>query len=175
VILPEQTSLLRNEWLWGLFLALAVILTYLSVWRAGFIWDDDFCVTKNPCIVGPLSLKEIWTTKAADICPLTFTTFWVEHALWGLNPQPYHLVNVLLQAGAAILLWRVLRLLGAPGAWLGAALWALHPVTVESVAWITEMKNTQSGLFFSNQRRVVERAQRGLSVYRVAESLNGLV
>ena len=92
--------------------------------------------------------KNIWTTKAADISPLTFTTFWVEHALWGLAPLPYHLVNVLLHGACAVLLWRVLRSLRVPGAWLGAALWALHPVEVESVAWITEMKNTQSGLFF---------------------------
>jgi hypothetical protein len=93
-------------------------------------------------------LKEIWTTRAADICPLTLTTFWAEHALWGLNPLPYHLLNVLLHGACAVLLWRVLRRLRVPGAWLGAAIWALHPVAVESVAWITEMKNTESGLFF---------------------------
>jgi hypothetical protein len=93
-------------------------------------------------------LKEIWTTRAADICPLTLTTFWVEHALWGLNPRAYHLVNVLLHAACALLLWQVLRSLRVPGAWLGATLWALHPVMVESVAWVTEMKNTESCLFF---------------------------
>ena len=105
-------------------------------------------LTANPCIVGPLGLKEIWTTSAADICPLVLTTFWVEHALWGLAPLPYHLVNVLMHGACAVLLWRVLRSLRVQGAWLGAALWALHPVEVESVAWITEMKNTESGLFF---------------------------
>ena len=72
----------------------------------------------------------------------------MEHALWGLAPLPYHLVNVLLHGACAVVLWRVLRSLQVPGAWLGAALWALHPVQVESVAWITEMKNTESGLFF---------------------------
>jgi tetratricopeptide (TPR) repeat protein len=138
----------RRDWIWGLILILAVLLTYAPVWQAGFIWDDDAHLTANPCIVGPLGLKEIWTTSAADICPLTITTFWVEHALWGLGPLPYHLVNVLLQGACAVLLWRVLRSLRVQGAWLGAALWALHPVAVESVAWITEMKNTESGLFF---------------------------
>ena len=72
----------------------------------------------------------------------------MEHALWGLAPLPYHLVNVLLHGACAILLWRVLGSLRVQGAWLGAALWALHPVAVESVAWITEMKNTESGVFF---------------------------
>ena len=138
----------RRDWFWGLILMLFVILTYTPVWQTGFIWDDDAHLTANPCIVGPLGLKEIWTTSAADICPLTLTTFWVEHALWGLAPLPYHLVNVLLHGACALLLWRILRSLRVQGAWLGAALWALHPVAVESVAWITEMKNTESGLFF---------------------------
>jgi tetratricopeptide (TPR) repeat protein len=138
----------RRDWLWGLILILSVTLTYAPIWRAGFIWDDDNHLTANPCIVGPLGFKEIWTTRAADICPLVLTTFGVEHALWGLEPLPYHLVNVLLHGACALLLWRVLRSLRVQGAWLGAALWALHPVEVESVAWITEMKNTESGLFF---------------------------
>jgi len=137
-----------RDWLLGLILVLAVILTYSPVWRAGYVWDDEGLVTTNPCIVGPLGLKEIWTTSAADICPLVLTTFWVEHALWGLVPLPYHLVNILLHAACAVMLWQVLRSLQVSGAWLGAALWALHPVQVESVAWITEMKNTESGLFF---------------------------
>jgi protein O-mannosyl-transferase len=144
----EPPSWFRHDWLWGLILMLAVILAYLPVWQAGFIWDDSVVLTANPCIVGPLGLKEIWTTSAADICPLTLTTFWMEHALWGLGPLPYHLVNVLLHGACAVLLWRVLRGLRVQGAWLGAALWALHPVAVESAAWITEMKNTESGLFF---------------------------
>ncbi|HUB68292.1 MAG TPA: tetratricopeptide repeat protein [Candidatus Methylacidiphilales bacterium] len=138
----------RHDWLFGLILMLAVILIYTPVWQAGYLWDDDINITANPCIVGPLGLKEIWSTRAADICPLAFTTFWLEHALWGVAPLPYHLVNVLLHGICAVLLWRVLTDLKIPGAWLGAALWALHPVQVESVAWITEMKNTESGLFF---------------------------
>jgi tetratricopeptide (TPR) repeat protein len=146
--MPGPPSWFRRDWFWGLVLILSVILTYTPVWHAGFIWDDDVHLTANPSIVGPLGFKEIWTTSAADICPFTLTTFWVEHALWGLNPLPYHLVNVLMHGASAVLLWRVLRSLPVQGAWLGAALWALHPVEVESVAWITEMKNTESGLFF---------------------------
>jgi protein O-mannosyl-transferase len=141
-------SWFRRDWLWGLILILFVMVAYTPIWHAGFIWDDDAMLTANPCIVGPLGLKGIWTTKAADICPWVLTTFWVEHALWGLAPLPYHLVNVLMHGACAVLLWRVLRSLRVEGAWLGAALWALHPVEVESVAWITEMKNTESALFF---------------------------
>jgi hypothetical protein len=141
-------SWFRRDWLLGLILILFVVLAYTPVRKAGFVWDDESILTANPCIVGPLGLKEIWTTAAADICPLTLTTFWAEHALWGLKPLPYHLVSVLLHGACAILLWRVLRGLRVQGAWLGAGLWALHPVAVESVAWITEMKNTESALFF---------------------------
>jgi len=148
VVGQRLPSWLSRDWVWGLILVLAVILAYQPVWWAGYIWDDDDGLTANPCIVGPLGFKDIWTTSAADICPLTRSTFWLEHALWGLAPLPYHLVNVLMQGACAVALWRVLKILRVPGAWLGAALWALHPVQVESAAWITEMKNTQSGLFF---------------------------
>jgi tetratricopeptide (TPR) repeat protein len=138
----------RRDWFWGLMLILFVILAYTPIWHAGFIWDDDVMLKANRCIVGPLGLKEIWTTSAADICPFVLSTFWVEHALWGLEPLPYHLMNIVMHGACAVLLWRVLRSLRMQGAWLGAALWALHPVEVESVAWITEMKNTESALFF---------------------------
>lgn len=145
--IPAEGNL-RREWLWALLLVLTVVATYLPAWWAGFIWDDDSLFTANPVIVGPLGLWEIWTTGAADICPFTLTTFWIEHALWGLAPLPYHLVNIAFHAGCAVFLWRVLLSLEIPGAWLGAALWALHPVQAGSVLWISEMKNTESGLFF---------------------------
>jgi len=137
-----------RDWLWGLILFLAVLATYSPVWWAGYVWDDAVFITANPVIVGPLGLKEIWTTHAGSVSPLTLTMFWVENALWGMPPRPYHVVNIILHAACAILLWRVLRSLRIPGAWLGAALWALHPLQVESVAWISEMKNTQSCLFY---------------------------
>ncbi len=148
MITEPTPSWLQRDWIWALVLVFAVMAAYSPVGWAGYVWDDDAVITANPCVVGPLGLKEIWTTSAADIAPLTISTFWLEHALWGLAPLPYHLVNVLLHGACAVLLWRVLRELRVPGAWLGAALWALHPVQVESVAWITEMKNTESGVFY---------------------------
>ena len=143
-----RPSGIQSDVLWGLILLAAVFLAYQPVWSAGYLWDDPVLLTANPCILGPLGLKEVWTTAAGDICPLTITTLWLGHALWGLNPLPFHLVNVLLHGLCALALWRVLRSLHVPGAWLGAALWALHPVQVDSAAWITEMKNTESGFFF---------------------------
>ena len=138
----------RRDWLWGFFLIAFVFIAYAPVFTAGFIWDDESHLTQNPCIVGPLGLKEIWTSTQAVYYPLVLTTFWVLHKFVGLNPLPYHILNVLMHAGSALLLWRVLRQLGVNGAWLGAALWALHPVLVQSVAWVTELKNTQSCLFY---------------------------
>jgi protein O-mannosyl-transferase len=145
---PLWIQRLQQKGLPALALILVVIVTYLPAWHAGFIWDDDMVVTANPVIVGPSGLKEIWTTRSADICPLTLTTFWAEHALWGLAPLPFHIINILLHGLSTVVLWRVLLLLHIPGAWLGAALWALHPVEVESVVWISELKNAESGLFF---------------------------
>ena len=127
---------------------LLVGLAYLPALHGDFLWDDDLHVTANPTIVGPFGLKEIWTTARANYFPLVLTNFWVQHALWGLNSLGYHLVTLACHALAAILLWRLLERLRVPGAWFGAALWALHPVQAESVAWICELKNTQSAVFF---------------------------
>lgn len=143
-----RVPLWRREWFWALLLISFVIVAYTQVFRANFIWDDESHLTRNPCVIGPLGLREIWTTAQAVYYPLVLTTFWTLHKFIGLNPFPYHLLNVLLHATSAILLWRVLRLLEVRGSWLGAALWALHPVMVQSVAWITELKNTQSCVFY---------------------------
>src|SRR5713101_4418635 len=138
----------QRNWLWGLFLIALVLIAYARVFNAGFIWDDESHLTQNPCIIGPLGLKEIWTSARAVYYPLVLTSFWSLHKLVGLSPSPYHILNVLLHVASAILLWRVLRQLDVRGAWLGAVLWALHPVMVQSVAWVTELKNTQSCLFY---------------------------
>jgi protein O-mannosyl-transferase len=145
-ILPKRFC--QGDWFLGLSLVAVVAVVYAHVWQAGFIWDDESHLTQNPCIVGPLGLKEIWTSVRATYYPLVLTTFWIWHKFVGLRPLPYHILNVLMHASSAVLLWRVLRQLDVRGAWLGAALWALHPVMVQSVAWVTELKNTQSCLFY---------------------------
>ncbi|MGD1020896.1 MAG: tetratricopeptide repeat protein, partial [Verrucomicrobiia bacterium] len=141
----------RHEaWLVALTLLAATFVAYQPVWHAGFIWDDDRYVTQNEALRSADGLQRIWSRPGTTVqyYPLVFTSFWVEYHLWGLQPFGYHLVNVLLHAANAVLLWRVLRRLGLPGAWWAAAIFALHPVNVESVAWVTERKNTFSGLFY---------------------------
>ena len=147
-ITQTAPSFWKRDWFPGVLLIAATFLAYFPALHGGFIWDDDAHLTKNPCVVGPIGFKGIWTSSAAVYYPLVLTSFWVQHALWGLNPMPYHLVNIAMHAMSTVLLWQVLLRLNVRGAWLGAALWALYPVQVESVAWITELKNTQSCLFY---------------------------
>jgi protein O-mannosyl-transferase len=131
-------------------LVLLIFLAYYPTLRCGFIWDDDAYVTENPLLTAPDGMKRIWFSmdSPSQYFPLTYTMFRLERPFWGLNPAGYHLFNILLHAANAWLVWRLLKRLGVPGAWLAAALFALHPVQVESVAWITERKNLLSLFFF---------------------------
>src|SRR5437899_12551953 len=131
----------------ALALALLVVAAYLPVLRAGFIWDDDAYIIANATLRTFGGLRRIWLEPGAvpQYYPLTFTSLWLDHHLWGLQPLGYHLVNVLLHAANVILVWLVGRRLALPGAWFAAAVFAVHPVHVESVAWVTERKNVLSG------------------------------
>lgn len=131
-------------------LFLVVVLTYIPALSCGFIWDDDDYVTDNQTLRSIDGLRRIWFERGAtpQYYPLVHTSYWLEYQLWGLDPKGYHLVNVLLHAANTILVWHVLSKLEIPGAWLAAALFGLHPVHVESVAWVTERKNVLSGLFY---------------------------
>jgi tetratricopeptide (TPR) repeat protein len=143
-------SLWNQPWFLGLLLILATVIAYQNAWHAGYIWDDDLYVTANKLLTAPDGLRRIWFSfdSPSQYFPLTYTTFRFEHGLWGLNPVGYHWINILLHAANAILVWRLLVVLRVPGAWLAAAFFALHPVQVESVAWITERKNVLMGVFF---------------------------
>ncbi|HEY8155871.1 MAG TPA: tetratricopeptide repeat protein [Myxococcota bacterium] len=131
-------------------LLLMTAAAYAGVADCGFIWDDNLRVSENPTLRSLAGLRRIWFELASNkqYYPLVFTSFWLEYRLWGADPLGYHLVNLALHASGAVLLWRVLLALGAPGAWLAAAVFALHPVHVESVAWISERKNVLSGAFY---------------------------
>jgi len=133
------------------------VLAYLPALHSGYIWDDDQYVTLNQNLRSMRGLADTWFKPQSlpQYYPLVHTTFWVEYHLWGLNPLGYHIVNVLLHAISAILLWRLLRRLkilsgggGEAASLLAAAIFALHPIEVESVAWITERKNVLSMLCY---------------------------
>ncbi len=134
----------------ALLLVAATLVAYLPALGAGFVWDDDDYVTRNPLLHEPDGLARIWFSEDApsQYFPLVYTSFRLEYALFGLDPFGYHLVNVCLHALNALLVWRLLARLAVPGAALASAIFALHPVHVESVAWITERKNVLSTLFF---------------------------
>jgi tetratricopeptide (TPR) repeat protein len=148
--LKDSPLTTKSAWMLGALLVVAVLVAYQPVWHAGFIWDDDSYVTRNPTLRDLPGLWRIWfdVTSTPQYYPLVHTSFWLEYHAWGLNPLGFHLVNVFLHAIAAILLWRVLVRLQVPGAWIAAAIFALHPVEAESVAWITERKNVLSAVFY---------------------------
>lgn len=137
-------------WLGAALIFAATFAAYAQALRCGWIWDDDSYITSNPTLTQESGLGRIWFEPRASpqYYPLVFTSYWIEHRLWGLNPAGYHATNVLLHALNALLWWRALRFLGAPGAFFAALIFALHPVHVESVAWVTERKNVLSGSFY---------------------------
>jgi len=139
-----------RAWIFGVLLAAVTIFIYRPAWNGGFLWDDDDYIIKNDLLTASDGLRRIWFSldSPSQYFPLVYTTFRIERAIWGLHPSGYHLINLLLHVANALLVWRVLARLNVPGAWLAGAIFALHPVQVESVAWITERKNVLMGFFF---------------------------
>jgi len=145
-----------RNWLLVLLLLAVTFIAYQPVWHIGYAKGEGI----DADLYSLRGLRHIWTQQGQQTpedqhlglgkgyYPLAYTSYWLEYHVWGSNPLGYHLVNVLLHALNGVVLWLVLRRLKVPGAWLGAALWVLHPVNVESVAWIPERKNTLSGLFY---------------------------
>src|SRR5438132_739540 len=131
-------------------LLLISVSAYAPTVGGDFLLDDNVYIPDNPALRTPAGLRQIWLQPGStpQYYPLVFTTYWVEYHLWGLSPPGYHVVNILLHAANAVLLWHVLQRLSVPGAWFVAALFAVHPVQTESVGWIQERKNVLSGLFY---------------------------
>ncbi|MBN1901523.1 tetratricopeptide repeat protein [Candidatus Sumerlaeota bacterium] len=148
--IKSQQQAEQNKLLWaGILLILVVtFLSYLPATKAGYIWDDDDHFTENDLMNDWEGFKKIWSSSSAIYYPLVLSSFWIMRRLWGLAPLPYHVVNILIHATNALVLWAILRRLKIKGGFFAAFLFALHPAHVESVAWVTELKNTQSGLFY---------------------------
>jgi Flp pilus assembly protein TadD len=129
----------------ALFIFLAAFAVYWPALRGQFLWDDTLVVQRNPLVTGELGFGSIWFRT--DF-PLSNVAFWLERLIWGNHVLGYHVVNVLLHATGAVLLWRVLAQLKVPASWLAAMIFTVHPLCVASVAWISELKNTLSLPFF---------------------------
>jgi tetratricopeptide (TPR) repeat protein len=124
-------------------------MAYLPALRGGLLWDDTSHVT-TPELQSLHGLWRIWFDLGAtqQYYPLLHSAFWMEHRIWGDAVLGYHLTNVTLHAASACLVVMIVRRLSLPGAWLAGLVFALHPVCVESVAWISEQKSTLSGVFY---------------------------
>lgn len=145
---PWPTGQRGRAWAIALGIVAAAVLAYLPSLRGGFVFDDHVLVEGGPLLRGPL--WRIWfSTDPVDWWPLTNTALWLEWRVFGDWTPGHRLVSLGLHAGVALLLWRVLERLEVPAAWLGALLFAVHPVAVESVAWVSELKNTLSGILFA--------------------------
>ncbi len=133
-------------------LVLMVGISFVPAYQAGFVWDDTI-FADSPVIREVSGLKSIWFSPSdieqeGHYWPVTYTSFWLEHKLWGFEPLGYHVVNVLLHAVNVLLVWWLLRRFAVPGAWVVAAVFAVHPLHVESVVWVIERKDVLSGLFY---------------------------
>ncbi len=141
----------QRQSLWfAIALTVATLLAYLPAMNSGFIWDDDDYVINNESLRDASGLRRIWSDPKAtpQYYPFVHSTFWLEYQAWGLAAPGYHVVNVLIHLANAMILWRLCRRLEIPAAWMIGLIFAIHPVHVESVAWITERKNVLSGLFY---------------------------
>lgn len=140
----SANSFAWKNWLLATALVAAVFWFYHPAWHGTYVWDDDEHLLKNP-VLQPGGLAKVWKPGGyLNYWPLAYTIYRIEYQFWTLDPLGYHLVNIGLHCLSALLLWRVLTKLRLPGAFLAAAIFALHPVNVESVAWIAQLKGLLS-------------------------------
>jgi len=148
---PDKSSVTiwrNSDWLFCLILAVVTMLAYRPAWHGGLLWDDVANIA-TPELRSLDGLRRIWfeprTTQ--QYYPLLYSSSWLQERFLPDSTTGYHIVNLLLHIGCVVLLLKILRFLRIPGAELVTMIFALHPVNVETVAWITERKNTLSGVF----------------------------
>ncbi len=152
---PDSRAVGERHQFWLGAAALIVIgfVSFLPAVWAGFVWDDEL-VHSNPLLESANGLWRIWTDpyssaeKDPRYWPILYTSFWIEHQLWGAAPMGYHIVNLALHALNGVLVWILLRRLGVPGAWLAAAIFLAHPTRAEVAAWVIERKGLLSSTFY---------------------------
>ena len=155
---PERSAVngperfIHNHWIAAIGLAALVVVSFWPAIDAGFVWDDR-AFTEAAAIRESSGLRTIWFSPGeiqgeGHYWPIVYSTFWLEHKLWGFDPTGYHIVNIALNILNCVLLWRLLSMLAVPGAWIAAALFAVHPVHVEAVAWVIERKDLLAVLFY---------------------------
>jgi protein O-mannosyl-transferase len=137
------------NWARAIALVALVALVYWPILANGYVSDDEIYIRGIRDLASLGGLRDIWLRIGAipQYYPLVHTAFWFEHRLWGLDPVGFHAMNLATHAGVVLLLWRLLVTLRIPGAWFAAALFAVHPVHVETVAWASERKNLFSAAF----------------------------
>lgn len=132
-------------------LVLAGLCIYSPTYHGDWLWDDDVVLTTNPDVLsGTLSgLLKLWVNPdGIDYFPLSYSLFWLQALAFGPQSTGYHITSILLHISSGLLLWTLLATLKIPGAWVTALAFTIHPVCVESVAWVAETKNTLSLALF---------------------------
>ena len=144
-VAPEPNAP-RLVFLQALTIVTAVGWIYWPALHGGWLWDDALLISENALVHDPNGWWKIWLQPQGmfDFQPVEVSVVWVEWHLWGAHTSGYHAVSALLHAVSALLVWWLLGKLGLRFAWLGGLLFAVHPVMVESVAWMAELKNTLS-------------------------------
>ena len=158
-----------------LVLGLLIAVVYFPATQAGFVWDDSI-ITDLKTISNWGGIWDLWfdptsaykqgtTWYEGHYWPLLYTTFWLEHKLWGFSATGYHIVNILIHLANTVLLWRLFARLAVPGAWFAAAVFAVHPLHTESVTCIIARKDMLATLFclasFLVWLRFIESPSRG--------------
>lgn len=128
-----------------LLIVLAGLFVYAPAFHGDWLWDDDQEITANAVLPDPNGLIRIWKGETgADYFPLKASVQWIYYRAFGTDRTAWHLLNVVLHLVNALLVWKVLAKLRVPQAWLGGLIFSIHPILVESVAWVSELKNTLS-------------------------------
>jgi tetratricopeptide (TPR) repeat protein len=160
--LPDESSTPKDIALWAGVLALLTLIAFWPATTGSFIWRDDVTADNKQLLIAPTALSQTWFGRWQSSAgfdrpiyqPVTDTAYWLEYRLGGHNEQgiptstSFHIASVIFEAGAAILLWLILRELLMPGAWLIAAIFAVHPIHAEPVSWISEQGIVLSGTLF---------------------------